>query len=65
VEPNFEKRREIVWEIDRELLEDGARPMIMWNRAAICMQPYVKGYVPQVNSVCNGFRFENVWLDKP
>ena len=36
----------------------------MWNRAASCTQPYVKGYVPQVNSVYNGFRFEDVWLDK-
>jgi peptide/nickel transport system substrate-binding protein len=29
------------------------------------MQPYVKGYVANVNSVYNGFRFEDVWLDKP
>jgi peptide/nickel transport system substrate-binding protein len=63
-EPDIEKRKKIVWEIDRKLLEDGARPIIMWNRAAICMQPYVKGYVPQVNSVYNGFRFEDVWLDR-
>ena len=63
-ETDIDKRRKIVWEIDRKLLEDGARPVIMWNRAAICMQPYVKGYVPQVNSVYNGFRFEDVWLDK-
>ena len=63
-ETDIEKRRKIVWEIDRKLLEDGARPIIMWNRAAICMQPYVKGYVAQVNSVYNGFRFEDVWLDK-
>ena len=63
-EPDIEKRKKIVWEIDRKLLEDGARPIIMWNRAAICMQPYVKGYVAQVNSVYNGFRFEDVWLDK-
>jgi len=63
-EADMEKRKKIVWEIDRKLLEDGARPVIMWNRAAICMQPYVKGYVAQVNSVYNGFRFEDVWLDK-
>jgi peptide/nickel transport system substrate-binding protein len=63
-EADTEKRKKIVWEIDRKLLEDGARPVIMWNRAAICMQPYVKGYVAQVNSVYNGFRFEDVWLDK-
>jgi peptide/nickel transport system substrate-binding protein len=63
-ETDFEKRRKIVWEIDRKLLEDGARPVVMWNRSGTCMQPYVKGYVQQVNSVYNGFRFENVWLDR-
>ena len=40
------------------------RPIIMWNRAATCMAPYVKGYVTNVNSVYNGFRHEDVWLDK-
>ena len=63
-EKDIEKRKKIVWEIDKKLLEDGARPIIMWNRASICMQPYVKGYVASVNSVYNGFRFEDVWLDK-
>ncbi len=63
-ETDVAKRKKVVWEIDKKLLEDGARPVIMWNRAAICMQPFVKGYVPQVNSVYNGFRFEDVWLDK-
>ena len=63
-ETDMEKRKKIVWDIDRKLLEDGARPVIMWNRASICMQPYVKGYVASVNSVYNGFRFEDVWLDK-
>ncbi|HTR86066.1 MAG TPA: ABC transporter substrate-binding protein [Reyranella sp.] len=57
-------RKKLVWEIDRKLLGDGARPIIMWNRAATCMQPYVKGYVANVNSVYNGFRFEDVWLDR-
>jgi peptide/nickel transport system substrate-binding protein len=63
-ETDKEKRRKLVWEIDRKLLEDNARPIIMWNRASTCMQPYVKGYVANVNSVYNGFRFEDVWLDK-
>ena len=61
---DVEARRKIVWEIDKKLLEDNARPIVMWNRAAICMQPYVKGYVANVNSVYNGFRFEDIWLDK-
>jgi peptide/nickel transport system substrate-binding protein len=61
---DMDERKKLVWEIDKKLLEDNARPVIMWNRAAICMQPYVKGYVANVNSVYNGFRFEDVWLDK-
>ena len=61
---NLEERRKLVWEIDRKLLEDNARPIVMWNRASTCMHPYVKGYVANVNSVYNGFRFEDVWLDK-
>ncbi|MFO1081520.1 MAG: ABC transporter substrate-binding protein [Reyranellaceae bacterium] len=64
VQTDHDKRRKMVWEIDRKLLEDAARPIVMWNRAGICMQPYVKGYVPEVNSVYNGFRYEDVWLDK-
>jgi len=63
-ELDLQKRKKMVWEIDRRLLEDGARPIIMWNRAATCWQSYVKGYTAQVNSVYNGFRFEDVWLDK-
>jgi peptide/nickel transport system substrate-binding protein len=63
-ETDMEKRKKLVWEIDRKLLEDGARPIVMWNRAGICMQPAVKGYVANVNSVYNGFRFEDVWLDR-
>ena len=64
-ELDVEKRRELVWEIDARLLADGARPPIMWNRAATCWQSYVKGYVSHVNSMYNGFRFEDVWLDRP
>lgn len=63
-ETDLEKRREIVWEIDARLLADVARPPLVWNRAATCWQPHVKGYVPQVNSTYNGFRFEDVWLDR-
>ena len=29
----------MVWEIDRKLQEDGARPIILYNRAATCWQP--------------------------
>ena len=64
VEPDLQKRRQLVGEIDVRLLADGARPPIMWARSTTCMQPRVKGFVNMVNSFYNGFRFEDVWLDR-
>ena len=58
-----EKRRRLVWEIDKQLQEDGARPIIYHTRAATCMQPQVKGLTIMVNSQYNGWRMEDVWLD--
>ena len=58
------KRLALVREIDVRLLADGARPPIYWSRSTTCQQPYVKGHTNMVNSIYNGFRFEDVWLDK-
>ena len=58
------KRKEIVWEIERRLAEDGARPIIFYPRGGTCAQPYVKGLTTMVNSIYNGYRMEDVWLDK-
>ena len=63
-ERDTEKRRQLVQEIDVRLLADGARPVIYWSRDTTCRQPYVKGYTQMVNSAYNGFRFEDVWIDK-
>lgn len=59
-----EKRKQLVWEIERRLVEDVARPVLYHNRSGTCWAPYVKGYVPMVNSIYNGMRWEAVWLDK-
>jgi peptide/nickel transport system substrate-binding protein len=59
-----EKRRHLVWEIDKKLQEDGARPIIYHTRAATCMQPQLKGLTIMVNSQYNGWRMEDVWLDR-
>jgi peptide/nickel transport system substrate-binding protein len=59
-----ETRKQLVWEIERRLAEDGARPIIFHSRAATCRQPYVKGFDSMVNSIYNGWRFEDLWLDK-
>ncbi len=53
-----------MWTIERKLAEDGARPIIFYSRGATCWQPYVKGLTIMVNSIFNGNRREDVWLDK-
>ena len=58
------KRLKMVWEIDRKLQEDIARPIILHDKAAGCWQPYVKGVTIHVNSIYNGWRFEDIWLDR-
>ena len=63
-EPDNAKRRDIVWEIERRLAEDLARPIILYDRQATCWQPYVKGFVLHHNSIYNNWRYEDVWLDK-
>jgi peptide/nickel transport system substrate-binding protein len=63
-EADREKRKQLVWEIERRLAEDGARPIIFYPHGGTCIQPYVKGLVTMVNSIYNGYRMEDVWLDK-
>jgi peptide/nickel transport system substrate-binding protein len=58
------KRRQLVWEIERKLAEDGARPIFFYDRRATCWQPHVRGLTIMVNSISNGARMEDVWLDK-
>jgi peptide/nickel transport system substrate-binding protein len=58
------KRKELVWAIERKLAEDAARPILWHNRVGTCWHPYVKGYTLMVNSIYNGWRMEDVWLDK-
>ena len=58
------KRKELVWAIERKLVEDAARPVLYHNRSGSCWQPYVKGHRLMVNAIYNGSRMEDVWLDK-
>ena len=53
-----------MWHIERKLAEEQARPIIFYPRNGTCTQPYVKGLVTMVNSIYNGYRMEDVWLDK-
>ncbi len=59
-----DKRRKLVWEIERILVEDAARPVILHGSAGNCWQPHVKNFKPHDNSQYNNLRFEDVWLDK-
>ena len=63
-ETDRKKRQEMVWEIDRKLQEDVARPIISHGRVAGCWQPYVKNVTLHTNSIYNNWRFEDVWLDR-
>ena len=63
-ETDKEKRKKLVWEIDKKLQEDVARPIIFHARAGTCWQPYVKNVTIMSNSSYNGYRYEDVWMDK-
>jgi peptide/nickel transport system substrate-binding protein len=64
IERDFETRKRMVWEIERKLIEDVARPIIFHGVAGACWQPYVKNVTIMVNSVYNGWRWEDIWLDR-
>jgi peptide/nickel transport system substrate-binding protein len=63
-ESDVEKRRHMVWAIEKKLASDDARPILFYNRVANCWHPQVKGLTLMVNSIYNGNRFEDLWLDK-
>lgn len=61
---DFAARRQLVWEIDRTLQEDGARPVVYQSQGGTCWWPQVKGLKLAVNSIYNHWRFDDVWLDR-
>ena len=63
-EADSDRRKKLLWTIERKLAEDNARPIIFYPRGGTCTQPYVTGLVTMVNSIYNGYRMEDVWLDK-
>lgn len=64
VETDFAKRQRMVWDIEHKLADDVARPIIYHTIGAACWQPYVKNLTIMVNSIYNGWRWEDLWLDK-
>jgi peptide/nickel transport system substrate-binding protein len=64
MEPDQEKRKVLTWQIDRKLQQDVVRPILYHMRQATCWRPEVKDIKLQVNSIYNGWRMEDVWLDR-
>jgi hypothetical protein len=52
------------WDFDSPAIEDGARPVIFYPPGATCRYPHVKNLTVMVNSIYNGWRLEDAWLDK-
>jgi peptide/nickel transport system substrate-binding protein len=63
-ERDQDKRKKIAWEIDRKLTQEAVRPMIYYMRGGTCWRPEVKNMTIMVNSIFNGWRLEDVWLDR-
>ena len=64
MEADPEKRRALVWAIDSEIQQEVGRPIIFHARAATCWRPELKGLTLMVNSQYNGWRMDEVWLDR-
>jgi peptide/nickel transport system substrate-binding protein len=63
VESDVEKRRKLVWQIERKLAEDVARPILFYPYGVTCWKSALKGVTVMVNSIYNGSRFEDLWLE--
>ena len=64
METDPDKRKQIVWEIERKMAADVVRPIIYHSRAATCWRPYVKNITQMSNSAYNSWRLEDAWLDR-
>jgi peptide/nickel transport system substrate-binding protein len=62
-ESNIDKRKKLVWEIEKKLIEDDARPILFYNKAANCRTPRLKGLTTMVNSIYNSWRFEDLSIE--
>ena len=63
-EADGNRRKQILWQIERKLSEEVARPIIFYNHSATCWHPHVKGVTIMTNSFFSGYRYEDLWIDK-
>src|SRR5258708_25408099 len=61
-ETGIKKRKKLVFEIDKKLQEDVARPIVFHSLQVTCWQPYVKGVTAMRQSAYNAYRYEDVCL---
>ena len=64
METDKQKRQAMVNQIDKRLTERVVRPILYYMRQATCWRPELKGIKQMSNSIYNGWRLEDVWLDK-
>jgi peptide/nickel transport system substrate-binding protein len=64
METDPEKRKKLAQDIDYTMQQELARPIIYHLREGTCWQPQLKNMTLMVNSQYNGWRFEDVWLDR-
>ena len=57
------RRLKRVWDIQRKLEADVARPMLAWRNEYFTHWPHVRNLVPH-NSLYNYARMQEVWLDR-
>ena len=62
-ETDVDKRKKLVWEIDKKLQEDVARPIIFHASTAPAGSPMSRDH-RHGEQLYNGYRYEDVWLDK-
>jgi peptide/nickel transport system substrate-binding protein len=62
-ELDFKKRLQLVWNIQKKLEADAARPMLDWRLDYFTVWPHVKNLIPH-QSIYNFGRMQEVWSDK-
>jgi peptide/nickel transport system substrate-binding protein len=50
MEAGPERRKQLVWGIERKLAKDGTAPVIFYGRFATCWRPQVRGLTPIVTA---------------
>jgi peptide/nickel transport system substrate-binding protein len=60
MQPDPEKRKKIVWQLERMLAEEAIRPVIFYPVGATCRQTYLKRLTIMVNNIYNGWRLEDI-----